>query len=160
MLFPWPFLRLASSASSPPPPSGGGSSLRDSLPALLLGDATLAALVVDRVRPGSLSILDSYPGIRFVVISNKRVQGLRGPTDQWFARVEFSVVSDDAAVANQVDLALFARLNAYRGSIGKFSLQQARLIGESDQSELPIDGSDSWLYLIRSEFYLKYSLTS
>lgn len=76
--------------------------IEDVVYAVLSGDATLVALVADRISPDIRPQAKTGPGLRFEVETEDGLQGLDGLTGDYFAHVSIEAVAKNRATCRQL----------------------------------------------------------
>lgn len=100
------------------------ASLEESLVDILTGDATLAALVSDRVQPAPWRF-GTLPAIAFLRVSTMRVHAHSGSVGLVRTWMQFDVWAETAASAQAVAQALHGALEHYRGTVAGVRIDAA-----------------------------------
>lgn len=109
--------------------------MEEALRAVLLGDAGLAALVLDRIEWVSAPQGTPYPRIEMTRISGTRDYVMQGPSGLVESRVQFDCDGLTYASCKTVARALLNKLSGFSGSQNTFYFQGCFCEGERDGFE-------------------------
>lgn len=116
--------------------------MQTKLAGLLLADATLAALIGNRVQWDTLPQGSAQPSIVMYVISGVPDYTMQGASGYVQTRVQFDCRGMTAASARAVAEALETRLSGFRGTFGGFKFQGIFMQGQ--RTRFDKDAAASW----------------
>lgn len=130
------------------PPLPPAATVRQAVRRLLLTDATIAALVGDRIHPGALPQDCPLPAISYAVAGTREPRTLARATPYRATRFRVSIWSDFEAEAEDVAEAARAALAGFSGLVGAIRVALVAIEGEVDLPEPRPDGGDESTYRI------------
>jgi len=114
----------------------------------LTASTSITALVGTRVFPGRVPQGQSFPNIRFSVMSQERQQKLTGHLSIYSAAVQVDCYTMNS-YSGLITLSELVRTTLNTGStvFGSISITNCHVQSELDEPPFtPIDGSDEWIY--------------
>mgnify|MGYP003115321468 CR=1 FL=1 len=106
--------------------------LEAELRTFLLGGATIAGKVAQRVYPQVLPQNVVYPAISYEPVSKPRLRDIEGPTGRALPRIRISCWAKTFVAAKELADDVRRRLDGYRGPMGAWRIGSSQLAAEID----------------------------
>jgi len=126
--------------------------LQAALVSLLSADATLVALVSDRIHADQAPQGSTLPYLTYALIASPghdhqaAAAAIANPT------VQIDVWADSSTDRLAVEAAVVGALNGYSGTCGSVSIRRASRVGRRQSYERPQDGSEAGVYRSSLDF--------
>lgn len=138
------------------PPAPEARTLRQAVYRRLSTDASITALVGDRIFPVGLPQGTTLPAVTHIQAGSYEPRHLRGRTTYRQAAYRVSAWAHYEEEAEALADAIRERLTDWRGWQGQVFIGRSALTNEIDQPERPTGGTDQWVYQIILMFSISH----
>ena len=107
----------------------------------LEADATLTALISDRLYPDEVPQDDDLPAVFYMTVSDIKDQFLTVQSPLEAPNIQFTAYADTKAEAAEVADAIKASLNDYQGTLSTSTVQYIQLVNELPSKYTTADGT-------------------
>lgn len=118
--------------------------------------SAMAIPVYASVLPQSFS---NYPGCVYTLVYQTPKYTMGSAAYLVEAEYQFDIYGPDALEVERMNELLRISLESYRGMMGSTYVSGSRIVDTHQLDEESIDGSDSWLYRLSSEYTIIYQET-
>lgn len=122
----------------------------------LLEDATLAAVVGNKVRPNFAAAADSAPYVIVRRISGGRYNTLTGGSDSSDALVQIDLIGSTYSQVKSMAAACAASLNGWSSTAAAPRIYMVHLTDESDDDFSPTDGGDYVVHRVIQDYNVSF----
>lgn len=135
------------------------STFRESVICALNNITALTAIVGSRIYWGDPSQRAVYPNVCLRLADRARTRNLSGAAGQSTATVEITIQSNAIGgmlQCNAAAQAIYDSLEGFRGYQNSVAWQTCYLEDEPDETSMPVDGNDRWVYAVTVTLRIKH----